>query len=132
MSVTGIVLAVILAFAAVVCFLSRERYLTFAPVILGIGCLFMIPLVLIADTGIGMLSATEDAAAEQEQLLRRIEDHPEDWTFYLEGEEVAYENVSIRQYDVSVDEEERRVFLAGKRSSSAGGSIHPVFLPVPW
>lgn len=51
---------------------------------------------------------------ETELTVKAIQENADDWTFFLDGEEVVYENIDINQYNISWNEESHKVFLTKK------------------
>ena len=50
-----------------------------------------------------------------------------DWTYYLDGEEISYENIDISNYNVSFNEEEQKVFLTRKADKKT--TFFPIIIP---
>ena len=73
------------------------------------------------------MTQTLDKVSEHEEMINEIEENADDWVFYLDGEEVSFDTVDIRQYRVSYDMETHKVFLTNKTN---GKSIFmPIFIP---
>lgn len=79
--------------------------------------------------GSEMEKITVIASEISEEILCEIEENADDYTFYLDGEEVSYDAIDIRQYSISVTEEENKVFLTKKTGGSKRTSFFPVFIP---
>ena len=47
--------------------------------------------------------------------MAKIEENHNEITFYLDGEEVEYENIDLSLYQYTFDEEENKVFLTKKQ-----------------
>lgn len=52
--------------------------------------------------------------AHTELIVKNIQENADDWIFFLDGEEVVYDNIDINQYNISCDEEKHKVFLTRK------------------
>jgi len=57
-----------------------------------------------------------------------IETNAEEFSFYLDGVEVEYDNTSLEQYDIDYDLDSKKVFLT-KRAGGSSSTLFPVFLP---
>lgn len=67
---------------------------------------------------------------EYEEMIKKIEENAANLTFYLDGEEVLFDNIDIRQYQVSYDTTSNKVFLAQKvESTNKISSFIPIFMP---
>lgn len=73
-------------------------------------------------------SKISDGMKEHEAMISTIEENADDWTFYLDGEEVSFDNINIRQYQVSYEVETRKVFLTKKADQK--NTFMPIFLPL--
>lgn len=67
---------------------------------------------------------------EHEEMVKEIEENATNLTFYLDGEEVLFDNIDIRQYQISYDTTSNKVFLTQKiESTNKISSFIPIFMP---
>jgi len=78
-------------------------------------------LILIPET---VSEAEKEAKAEMEF----IETNAEEFSFYLDGVEVEYDNISLEQYDMDYDLDSKKVFLT-KKTGRDSIAIIPIFSP---
>lgn len=77
-------------------------------------------------------SKIKEEAEEDERLVKAFEDDRSSYTVYLDGEIVDPMSVDIRQYQHTVNTDDKVVYLAPKPTIQTGsGGGMPMILPVP-
>lgn len=77
-------------------------------------------------------SKIKEEAEEDERLVKAFEDDRSSYTVYLNGEIVDPMSVDIRQYQHTVNTDDKVVYLAPKQPIQTGtGGGMPMMLPVP-
>lgn len=79
-----------------------------------------------------MESKIKEEAEEEERLVKAFEDDRSSYTVYLDGEIVDPMSVDIRQYQHTINTDDKVVYLAPKFQTGSGGRasmILPVRLP---
>lgn len=51
---------------------------------------------------------------EKELVIENVTENADEYTFFLDGVEINFENIDINMYDVSFNEETKKVFLTRK------------------
>lgn len=77
-------------------------------------------------------SKIKEEAEEDERLVKAFEDDRSSYTVYLDGEIVDPMSVDIRQYQHTVNTDDKIVYLAPKQPIQTGsGGGMPMILPLP-
>ena len=51
---------------------------------------------------------------EVQKTVSEIKENTKDWTYFLDGQEVSFENIDLDQYNISYDKGKNKVFLSKK------------------
>jgi len=76
----------------------------------GIGVLFLILTLMLCHDGLSIITNEQ----EVQKTVSEIKENTKDWTYFLDGQEVSFENIDLDQYNISYDKGKNKVFLSKK------------------